>query len=351
MGGISSPCAGGRDQSQSSLRLRRTYFEAASAAACGYSRIRQDSGSGGGIYKPKLRGIADSIRCERIEYIPCRQYTAAGLIHPRVNPWCSVCDRIKSKLRFLLGLAAQFHPKKGDVCGHTIFRFDPIRSGTFSVQAVLPPFVRDTIKVLPLGSILFPELLRYYGQVRLPAGTAQRVMYSPPSFGLGLPAALSVPPGLPGSLALLRVHAISKHPGRHGATLLFSHRAIGRFPHMNGRSPCRHACNEAEASSLALRPALYLTLRPFPARLTPRVTPARRAGDFAVYRQLPRAELSSARIARALPGAQRFTGSKFASGCRGNPSTSSGSATSPGPPCAGSVPTVSGFQKVCPDTP
>ena len=70
----------------------------------------------------------------------------------------------------------------------------------------------------------------------------------------------------------------------------------------------RHACNEAEASSLALRPALYLTLRPFPARLTPRVTPARRAGDFAVNRQLPRAELSSARIARALPGAQSFTG-------------------------------------------
>ncbi len=70
----------------------------------------------------------------------------------------------------------------------------------------------------------------------------------------------------------------------------------------------RHACNEAEASSLALRPALYLTLRPFPARLTPRVTPARRAGDFAVNRQLPRAELSSARIARASPGARVFTG-------------------------------------------
>ena len=38
--------------------------------------------------------LKDSIRCVLFLCIPWRQYTTAGLIHPRVNPWCSVFDRI-----------------------------------------------------------------------------------------------------------------------------------------------------------------------------------------------------------------------------------------------------------------
>ena len=90
-----SPCANDLCQSQSSPALRRAYFGAALAGSCEYSRKRQDSGSGGGIYKPKLCGTEESICCEPFLCIPWRDYTTAGLIHPRVNPWCSVFDRIK----------------------------------------------------------------------------------------------------------------------------------------------------------------------------------------------------------------------------------------------------------------
>jgi len=62
-------------------------------------------------------------------------------------------------------------------------------------------------------------------------------MYSLPAFELRLLAALSDPPGLPGSLAILWVHAASKHPGRQGTRLLFSSRADCRLPLSVGGSP------------------------------------------------------------------------------------------------------------------
>jgi len=44
----------------------------------------------------------ESIYCERSLCIPWRQYTTPGLIHPRVNPWYSVFDRIKLMIPYLM---------------------------------------------------------------------------------------------------------------------------------------------------------------------------------------------------------------------------------------------------------
>jgi len=83
----------------------------------------------------------------------------------------------------------------------------------------------------------------------------------PAPFGLGLPVALPALPGLPGSLTILWIHAASNHPGRPDATLLLSHGADGRLPHkLGGSPPPKIYTNEAESSSLALRPASRLGL-------------------------------------------------------------------------------------------
>ncbi len=81
----------------------------------------------------------------------------------------------------------------------------------------------------------------------------------PDSFGLRLPAAQPILPGLPGSLTILWIHAASKHPGRPSATLLLSNGAGGRLPHNLGGSPSANLRNEAESSSFTLGPASCLS--------------------------------------------------------------------------------------------
>ncbi len=82
--------------------------------------------------------------------------------------------------------------------------------------------------------------------------------------------------------------------------------AVAGFPkRMEGRH--RRSCNEAESSSRKLRPALYLTLRPFPALLDDSgypYTPGRRLrGEQAITAD----GIPATRIARALPGTHPFT--------------------------------------------
>ena len=81
----------------------------------------------------------------------------------------------------------------------------------------------------------------------------------PASFGVQLPAALPVLPGLPGSLAVLWIRAASNHPGRPDATLLLSGGAGSRLPHNLGGSPSANLRNEAESNSLTLRPTSCLS--------------------------------------------------------------------------------------------
>ena len=82
---------------------------------------------------------------------------------------------------------------------------------------------------------------------------------------------------------------------------------LAGFPiQLEGRH--RRSCNEAESSSQVLRPALYLTLRPFPTLLDDSgypYTPGRRLrGEQAITAD----GIAAIRIARALPGTQPFTG-------------------------------------------
>jgi hypothetical protein len=84
---------------------------------------------------------------------------------------------------------------------------------------------------------------------------------------------------------------------------------LAGFPrHVKGRH-CR-SCNEAESSSQMLRPAPYLTLRPFPPLLYDSgypYTPGRRLrGEQAITLD----GIAATRIARAWPGTHAFTGLK-----------------------------------------
>lgn len=92
---LSSPCASDLGQSQSSLSARRAYFEPASTKPVSGNRSLQDSGSGGGICRPTPHDIAGDRRYGLSLLLPLIENTAAGPIHPRVDPWCSVCDHIK----------------------------------------------------------------------------------------------------------------------------------------------------------------------------------------------------------------------------------------------------------------
>lgn len=161
------------------------------------------------------------------------------------------------ELRLLLGLTAQFPAQLGNFQGHTGFRFEPFfRSGTL-VQAVFPLLMKTRSKSCPLAPReLAASLLLWAGPT--PGQDRKAGYVFPASLGLGLPAALPVPPGLPGSLTILWIHAASIHPGRLDITLLLSNDAGDRLPPRMGGSPSANTVNEAESSSLALRPASRL---------------------------------------------------------------------------------------------
>ncbi|WP_205229465.1 hypothetical protein, partial [Desulfobulbus rhabdoformis] len=78
---------------------------------------------------------------------------------------------------------------------------------------------------------------------------------------------------------------------------------IAGFPfQLEGRR--RHSCNEAESSSLKLRPALYLTLRPFPVLLDDSGCPYTPNRRFRGEQAITAGGIAATRTARALPGAQ-----------------------------------------------
>ncbi len=70
----------------------------------------------------------------------------------------------------------------------------------------------------------------------------------------------------------------------------------------------RHACNEAETSSQMLRPALYLTLRPFPTLLDDSGYPSPPGRRFRGEQAITAGGIAATRIARASPGTQLLTG-------------------------------------------
>jgi hypothetical protein len=161
--------------------------------------------------------------------------------------------QVSTTLAQLLGLTAQFPSQKRGFQDQK----DPFfRNGTY-VQAVLPPLMKTRSKSCPLAPRgLAASSLLWAGPT---PGQDRKASYVfPASLGLGLPAALPVLPGLPGSLAVLWIHAASKHPGRPDITLLLSDDAGGRLPHRMGGSPSANTFNEAESSSLTLRPASRL---------------------------------------------------------------------------------------------
>jgi hypothetical protein len=163
----------------------------------------------------------------------------------------------KAELRFSLGLMAQFPAQLRNFQGHTGFRFDHFfRRGTI-VQAVFPLLLKTRSKSCPLAPRgLAASWLLWAGPT---PGQDSKTGYGfPASLGLGLPAALPVLPGLPGSPAVLWIHAASIHPGRPNITLLVSNDAGSRLPHRMGGSPSVNTFNEAESSSLTLRPASCL---------------------------------------------------------------------------------------------
>jgi len=163
------------------------------------------------------------------------------------------------ELRLQFGLTAQFPSQVRKLRGHTGFRFKPFfRSGTL-VQAAFSPLTKTRSKSCPLAPRgLAASTLLWAGPT---PGRSRMAGYGfPTSFEQGLPVALPVLPGLPGSPTVLWIHAASNHPGRPGATLLLSHGAGGRLPHNLGGSPSASLRNEAESSSLALRPASRLSL-------------------------------------------------------------------------------------------
>jgi len=156
----------------------------------------------------------------------------------------------------LLGIMAQFPSQKRDF-------HDPqgpfFRRGTFSVQAALPPLMKTRSKSCPFAPRgLAASSLLWASPT---PGQNRSAGYGfPTAVGLELPVALPVLPGLPGSPAVLWIHAASKHPGRPSITLLLSDDAGGRLPHPFEGSPSANKYNEAESSSLTLRPASRLGL-------------------------------------------------------------------------------------------
>jgi hypothetical protein len=141
--------------------------------------------------------------------------------------------------------------------GQTGCRFEPLfRSGTI-VQAVFPLLLKTRSKPCPLAPRgLAASRLLWAGPT--PGQNRMAGYVLPTSFGHGLPAALPVLPVLPGSPAVLWIHAASIPPGRPDITLLLSNDAGGRLPHRIGGSPSTNTLNEAESSSLTLRPASRL---------------------------------------------------------------------------------------------
>ena len=112
---LTSPYVHDLYQSQSTPMSPRAYFAAASALAFGCNRTCQDLGSVGGICKPKPHGTEDSICCELLLCIPWQYYTAAGLIHPRVNPWYSAYDRRKKCTKPKNGRSLKRHARQEEI--------------------------------------------------------------------------------------------------------------------------------------------------------------------------------------------------------------------------------------------
>jgi hypothetical protein len=179
------------------------------------------------------------------------------------------------------------------------------RNGTFIVQAVLPSLFETRSKSCPLAPPCFHGFIATMGKSdsrsgpfgelciphhRLDSGhllpcPSHRVSQVPWFSLCNMP-----PPNTPNGKTRRSCFLIATLPG-------FPIRLEGRH---------RHSCNEAESSSLTLRPATYLTFRPFPTLLDASnysYTPGRRLrGEQAITA----GGISTTRITRASPGAQSF---------------------------------------------
>ena len=127
----------------------------------------------------------------------------------------AVIQGIEPILTFSLRLATQFPSQKRDLLRHPWLRLEPFclpfRNGALLAQAASPPLDRNMTEVWPLGSILFPELLRYYGPLRLPTVAVLEVMDSLKTLTTSRVATSS---GLPGPSTDLSARALLNHPGR-----------------------------------------------------------------------------------------------------------------------------------------
>ena len=123
-------------------------------------------------------------------------------------------------------------------------------------QAASPLLDQNVTEVWPLCSILFPELLSYYGPLRLPTVAVFEVMDSLKT--LATPTRVTTSSGLPGPSTDLSARALPNHPGRPSRCL----RSL--LPHWWQASsslegwPPPFSRNEAESGllSLGLTPSL-----------------------------------------------------------------------------------------------
>ena len=153
-----------------------------------------------------------------------------------IPPKDPVIQDLEPELRLQLGLTAQFPSPQGDFQGQTGLRFKPFfRNGT-SAQAGFPPLMKTRSKSCPLAPRgLTAAALLWAGPTPGRNGQAGDGFPTPPWVrATGCPTRSA---GLPGSPAVLWIHAASNHPGRPGATLLLSPGAGGRLPHQLGGSP------------------------------------------------------------------------------------------------------------------
>ena len=165
----------------------------------------------------------------------------------------SVVQGIEPILTFSLRLATQFPSQKRDLLRHPWFRLEPFclpfRTGALLAQAASPSFDRNVTEVWPLRSILFPELPRYYGPLRLPTVAVLEVMDSLKTLATSRVATSS---GLPGPSTDLSARALLNHPGRPRKCLR-SLLPCGSqaSPSLEGWPPPSQR-NEAESGSLSL---------------------------------------------------------------------------------------------------
>ncbi len=221
---------------------------------------------------------------------------------------CRQCRWLR--VRFLLGLVAQFLPQEGDFRAQAKLLPCPFSRSvrqTCVLQAELPPLSETRSKSCPFAP---RELPRFNT-------TMSRSDSRPePHRGLCIPLQrldsgylLPCPSRRASQVPWLSLEYMPSPntPGGPTQRSCYPIAPVAGFPiNLEGRH--RQSCNEAESSSQMLRPILYLTLRPFPTLLDDSGYPYTPGRRFRGEQAITAGGISATRIARASPGTQVGTG-------------------------------------------